>query len=213
MWKSSVLNLNAMFFAKLALIFVLISQWQPPLPALPGVEMSVPEAGAVVQGNVSISGTLAAEGMTAYEILFGYAETTADQAFLLAQGSQPVTEGELARWDTTLYTDGNYRLIIRLHFTDGSTQETVVDGLRVRNYSPVETATANPALPPDAATPTPAPTITVTLQRSTPTAFQSNPGSLTSEAVTGALIRGAGFSAIVVIFLAVYAALSRRNRR
>lgn len=202
-----------MFFANLLLVLLCLLFPPQQVGEISGVEITSPAAEAALQGSVSIQGTLAVENMNSYEILFGYANTPLEQAFLLGQGTQPVEQGELAIWDTTHYSDGDYQLIVRVNFADGSHQDTLIPGLRVRNYSPIETPTPNltPQASVSPATATLVPTATAL--RQTATAFQNNPGSLSPADVTGSLIRGAGFSIFVVIFLAGYAALRRRSRR
>ena len=58
--------------------------------------------------------------------------------FLIAQGSQPVENGLLASWDTSLITDGDYRL--RADQVVGwIVERLLLPNIRVRNYTVVET--------------------------------------------------------------------------
>lgn len=178
-----------------------------------GVELTSPQPGAALQGSVSVTGSVAPPGLTAWEVLFTYAEDVpGSNPFLLAQGDQPVRDDILTMWDTTLIPDGDYRLIVRVKLMDGRTDDLVVSGLRVRNYSPIETATSQAVqvtpLPADTATP-PLPT----LIPNTPTVYQPNPGSIRREEVVDSMLRGAGFAVLGLLMVGIYASLRRRGRR
>ncbi len=178
-----------------------------------GVELSSPQPDAVLQGSVNVSGSIDPPDLAAWELLFAYAEDApGSNLFLLAQGDQPVREDTLTVWDTTLIPDGNYRLILRVKLADGGEEEVVVGGLRVRNYSPIETATPPAAeatpLPVDTFTSPPAPT----LIPNTPTAYQPNPGSTRREDVVESMLRGAGFAVFALLVVGIYRSMRRRGR-
>jgi hypothetical protein len=159
--------------------------------------ISSPLEGEIVQGVAIITGTVSAFGFSYYELSFAYADDPTQTWFVFSTSSLPVFEGELGTWDTTTLTDGDYSLRLRTFMLDGSVRETVVSGLRVRNYTAVPTSTPTP-------TPTPvvqfsAPTAqriepvlaTAILSLPTPTPLPPNPASLRDSAIAGALGRGA----------------------
>lgn len=125
-----------------------------------------PRAGEALQGVASIRGSTAVDGFESAELAFAYDRESPDTWFFIAGSRQPVSAGELASWDTTLITDGEYRLRVRVLDEEGNSVEAHVRGLRVRNYTPVETerveptqavATATGAAPPSPEKPSAAP--------------------------------------------------------
>jgi len=177
--------------------------------------ISSPVDGQIVQGSVVVSGTVSALGFSSYELAFAYADDPTQTWFVLASSSQPVFEGELGTWDTTTLTDGDYILRLRVFMLDGSVQEKMVSGLRVRNYTAVPTSTFTPTVtaivqfaPPTAQLIAPAPA-TVTPSLPTPTPLPPNPASLQEASISSALGRGA----ILALLLFVGVGLLLRLRR
>lgn len=103
-------------------------------------KVNSPRPGEALQGVVLVIGTTDIAGFQSAETEFSYDED-GEVWFVLEQSKVAVINDQLARWDTTTITDGQYRLRVRVHLEDGGVSETVVTGLRVRNYSPVETGT------------------------------------------------------------------------
>ena len=60
------------------------------------------------------------------------------------QGIQPVKGTMLELWDTCTMTAGDYKLRLQVNYSDGSQRSVIVENLRVRNYTPVETNTPAP---------------------------------------------------------------------
>ena len=71
---------------------------------------------------------------------FGYQDDPTATWFLIEQSAEPVKKGLIASWDTSTITDGEYQLRVRVILADGKVAEAIVPNLRVRNYTPVETA-------------------------------------------------------------------------
>jgi hypothetical protein len=108
------------------------------------VTIDSPKPGEALQGKVSISGTVPAEGFESYEVSFSYQHDTTNTWFLIDQGKEAVSAGALASWDTTTIADGTYRLRVTAFLKGGRAVQTMVTGLRVRNYTTVETSTPAP---------------------------------------------------------------------
>jgi len=168
--------------------------------------ISTPSQGQVVQGSIVVMGTVSASEFSSYELSFAYEDDPTGTWFVIASGSQPVFEGGLGSWDTTTLTDGDYSLRLRVFSLDGTDQEVMVTGLRVRNYTAVPTTTFTPTstaivqfAPPTAQLIAPAPA-TATPSLPTPTAFPPNPASLQESAIPGAFGRGAALA--LLLFLA-----------
>ncbi len=132
--------MNRLFFAfwGLFLITSLLSQ------SAQQVLIDSPQPGEALQGQVVVNGTTDLEGFQSYEVSFAYQADATSTWFPLYSGSTPVKEGALATWDTTTISDGVYRLRVMVYLSDGRAVQTVVSGLRVRNYTAIETVTPAP---------------------------------------------------------------------
>jgi hypothetical protein len=180
----------------------------PALAQAPGSQAAIhsPQAGEALQGRVTISGSSDVTGFVMAEVAFAYADDPTGTWFRIAAGGQPVRDGTLAVWDTTTITDGLYTLRLRVTLADGSFADALAPDLRVRNYTPVETAT--PTAAPLEATPIPAATSTAT-PFPTPTPLPPNPAALTASAIYSSL----GYGALSVIAILILLALYLRLRR
>jgi len=167
----------------------------------------VPRPGDVLQGVVTITGSSDVTGFASAEISFAYADDPTGTWFLISANNQPVINDTLAIWDTTVITDGNYVLCLHILLTGGGFRDTLVSGLRVRNYTTVETPTPVPP----ALEATPLPTITATVTPfSTPTALPRNPAVLSPADVSASILYG-GLVAICTFFIVgIYLWLRRR---
>lgn len=188
----------------------------PALAQTPSVAIVSPQTGQAVQGVVTIRGTSAADGFLSAEVSFSYAGDAAGTWFLIAVSDQPVTDGALALWDTTVITDGDYTLRLRVFLADGTFLEALVPDVRVRNYTPTETPipptptitpspTRTPLLPTATATPIPSAT-----PLPTPTALPPNPAVLSPASVYAGL--GYGALTVLLLFILFGAYLSLRRR-
>lgn len=181
----------------------------PPL-LVSRVSLSAPATNQVLQGVVAIRGGTSLEGFTSAELSFAYENNPTGTWFLLKGEVPAVNDDVLAEWDTTTLTDGTYTLRLTVTLQDGSQQSAQVNGLRVRNYTPVETAIAEPtqAVQPQApaATPTQA-------QPPTPTPLPTNPAHFTQRQLTNSLASGslAALGLFALLGL-LFAARSRRYR-
>jgi hypothetical protein len=106
--------------------------------------ITAPTDGETVQGGVIVQGSTGMEGFLSYEIDFAYENLPIDTWFLVHESNTAVQDGILAVWDTTTISDGVYSLRLTVNFTDGVSEEVLVKGVRVRNYSPIETNTPGP---------------------------------------------------------------------
>ena len=94
--------------------------------------------------SVTIEGSTLIEGFISWEITFGYASDSTGTWFLIAEGDEQVSSGELTQWDTTTITDADYNLRLTVYMEGGRREHFVLNNLRVRNYSPIETITPTP---------------------------------------------------------------------
>ncbi len=195
------LHLSRPLILLLALLLV-----QPPValarPAgqdIPAFGIRSPVAGQAVQGVVPILGSTAVDGFLSMEVAFAYAGHTSNTWFLIAESQEPVLDGTLTEWDTTTISDGNYMLRLSVFLADGTRQDVTLDGVRVRNYSPVETDTPTPiptSTPPATRAPAPTATPTLTLTPThtpvplTATPLPTNPAQVPPGAALVNLLKG-----------------------
>ena len=106
-----------------------------------------PESGDVISELVPIEGTARDPSFLRYELAFYQEFSPAADWIVFAQGDQPVIDGTLAVWDTKVgypdnpvFSDGRYRLRLRVVRTDYNYDEYYVSGLVISN----ETATPTP---------------------------------------------------------------------
>ena len=191
-----------LLFAALAFLrpTLAVAQQVTPTPSTmqEGVRFISPLPGQALQGSVLIAGNTVVDGFQSAELSFSYANDSTDTWFLIQEYSAPVSDNALALWDTSTISDGNYRLRLAVTKSDGSQESALVPGLRVRNYTPIETDT--PAPVPPAATPlpqetrpasaTPIPTQTPTRILSTPTPLPPNPAVLSTQQVFASIFKG-----------------------
>ena len=117
-----------------------------------------PAAGDTISGIVVVRGTAAHENFLRYELAFN----SGGDWIVFAEGTQPVVEGTLAIWDTTVgrptapvFPDGTYRLRLRVVRQDYNYDEYVVRDLLLANQE----ITPTPELTATVATGTPTPAV------------------------------------------------------
>ncbi|MHB8133415.1 MAG: hypothetical protein ACYDH1_04235 [Anaerolineaceae bacterium] len=111
------------------------------------VRILSPQKGDVLQGNIDIIGTATGIGFQYAEISFRYQKDVPSEWFLISQISEPKVDDFLLTWDTSSIVDGNYQLRIQAFYLDGHHIEAIIEDLRIRNYSPVETIVATNVSP------------------------------------------------------------------
>jgi hypothetical protein len=185
--------------------FLLGVQTQPPdIPVL-----TSPQSGSAIQGSVHISGTIPPAGFQYAEVSFRYTGGQAGNWFLIQQVRQPVKNGLLAVWDTTTIADGSYAVRLQVFLEGGKVEEVLQSGLRVRNYTAIETNTPTAVLA-VTATPVPRPAETATplpltaTPRSTPTQLSPNPAQIQPGQLYGSLAIGLGTVLVLFLVIAFY---------
>jgi hypothetical protein len=151
-------------------ILFLLALWAMPAAQAPGfAEITRPVSGEAVGGVVTLEGTANHPAFDHFDLAFTY-ETDATGTWfpIVDEDRSRVVEGRLAVWDTSGVADGEYILRLRVWATEGDPLVAIVHGVRVRNYTRIETPTAAPSIaapalvptePPPTSTPTPLPTI------------------------------------------------------
>lgn len=125
--------------------------------------ISSPQSGETLSGVVIVRGTANHESFLRYEVAFD----NGNDWIVFAEGEQPVIDGTLAVWDTTVgqpqnpvFPDGAYRLRLRVVRQDYNYDEYFVENLLVSNAgtptptpTPTGAGTGTPGAPPPNSTP------------------------------------------------------------
>ena len=203
------------WLAGLLALLMLLPGLSASAQGVTGVRIASPASGSTLRGVVDILGTTAVDGFFFAELSFSYASSPTPTWFHIASVDQPLTDGLLAQWDTSLVTDGDYDLRLRVTLQDGSVLDTVVTGLRIRNLTPTETVTPVPTITPEyyeTAAPTSPPTFTpapTATRRPTPTPLPPNPAAVTQPQITSSLTRGLVIAFLVFLIIGIFLRLRR----
>ncbi|MBI3169409.1 MAG: hypothetical protein HYZ22_13075 [Chloroflexi bacterium] len=200
--------------AMLKLFLILALFFQNAAPSI-----TSPQNGETLRGQVQIQGRMDIPNFASAELAFTFAASASDPAaswFPIQTFSQPVTDPAFATWDTTAVTDGDYALRLRVFLQDGTSQDVLVNDLRIRNNEPLPTATITPTEAvfnfqplnetpgaPGGQTPTPA----IAYLTSTP--LPANPASLTTSSIFTIFWQ----SALLVLVLFAFFSLILRLRK
>jgi hypothetical protein len=190
----------------------------PTASAAKDVAIHFPQPGQALQGVVLITGNTAIPAFLGAELAFAYAHDPTQTWFILQSMEQPVSEGVLAQWDTSAITDGNYDLRLTVFLENDQKVEVSVAGLRIRNYTPIETNTPTPLTPtpslaPGLITPRATETPTPILPTSSPTPLPTNAAVLTPQDVSLSLGKGALTVAGLFALLGIYQTLKKMRER
>jgi hypothetical protein len=186
----------------------------PPQPDL--LSFTTPNPGQAVQGIVPISGIVNPKGFRKGELSYTYKDDPRETWFLITELTEPVSNGLIAEWDTTIITDGEYTLRLLVNTSGQQQMEVFLKGIRVRNYTPIETNTPAPSASPaplDTVAPSPTSTPTATQIPSTLTPFPPNPVELTTQEINNSLIRGAVIGIGLLAIFGLYILLKNLKNR
>jgi hypothetical protein len=165
-------------------------------------EIVAPSPGEAVQGLVTVQGSASHPLFTSYDLTFTYQDEPITTWFPIVESRDvEVVDGRLGLWDTTGISDGEYLLRLRVHLENGTTLEDIIEGVRIRNKSVIETATpaAVGGILPTATAPPPTPTL-----RPTPILPTEPPGGASVfTALRNGLIIGAILTTTSIIYLLI----------
>jgi len=165
------------------------------------ISITSPQPGDTLRGQVDVVGNMDVPGFSSSELAFSYASNPADRFawFTIQTFSQPVSNSTITVWDTTVLTDGDYVLHLRVFLQDGSSEDVVVSGLKIRNDVPLPTGTPTATAPVFLTSPlsTSLPvedglvqSVTALPTFPSPTLLPSNPVSVTSTSIYSNFARG-----------------------
>lgn len=189
---------------------MLFSGWGSPT-TLTRPKITQPQPGQAVQGQVAVTGSTNVTGFRSAEIAFSYEGGGEANWFLIAALDYPIEDGTITVWDTTGIEDGSYSLRVKVMLQDGRSVESVVSGLRVRNYTPIETATPTAPAEGSAAT-LPAPQADLQIAPSA-TPLPANPAEVSPPALMYSMTWGVVIVVVLFIVVGVYLFFRSLSRR
>lgn len=174
---------------------------------VPRIEISQPRPGQTLQGSVRILGSTNIRNFRHSELEFAYQNNPTDTWFRLAESDQGIVNEVLAVWDTTTISDNNYQLRLTVTTRDNQKHIYQVEGLRVRNYTPIETDTPQPVQQREEGVET---TLAPTSPPRTPTPLPTNPLTLQEGDLIQSALKGVGMVAILFLLGTVLLVLRQR---
>jgi hypothetical protein len=190
------------------------AQESTPVPQALIIVLS-PVPGQALQGNILIKAEINLENYISAELSFSYTDDPRNTWFLIHEIKKPTNEGLNVEWDTTILTDGDYTLRVFV-ITEQDQYSKIVPGLRVRNYSAIETHTPVPTstpAPADTLMPTETLTSTITPVPLTPTPLPPNPAQLNFRDIGLSIGKGVLFSLVALALFGIYVFIRNRRRR
>lgn len=172
-----------------------------------------PSSGEAVQGLVKIIGTANPEDFQRYILNFYLQNSEILTPFEISRSNTPVKSGILGNWETSQLTDGDYILELIATLSDGSTLSHLVEGIRVRNYSAIETNTPESQIEVTEAIPTQFPT-----SKAEPSStevnditIEKNPAEIDITGIKNSVFRGIIISVVGLILLLIYTLYKNRD--
>lgn len=188
------------------------------------VTLLSPKSGEALQGLISITGSTSVDGFQSIELAFSYTSDPLGTWFLIHESDEPVVDGVITQWDTATITDGTYDLQLTVKRRKSPSIQVDVIGLRVRNYTPIETDTPTPELT-EVGTQSPQPSFRAELQTSTltqsstqksasltATPLPTNPIEISFRDVTDSASRGAAGVLTLFVLIGIYLSIRRLLR-
>ncbi|KPL80837.1 hypothetical protein ADN00_01210 [Ornatilinea apprima] len=194
----------------LSIFSLLFLGWGSP-DTLARPKITQPQPGQAVQGQVAVIGSTNVTGFQSAEIAFSYENGEDANWFLIAALDYPIEDGTITVWDTTGIEDGAYSLRVKVALQDGRSVESVVSGLRVRNYTPIETATPTAPVEGSAVT-LETPQAEVVIAPSL-TPLPANPAEVSPPALMYSMTWGVVIVLVLFIVVGVYLFFRSLSRR
>ena len=216
-------------------LFTLVIVWSVALRPLSGAQGDIftvqqqvvnilfPSPGQVLQGKIAIQATTTAAAIKSAELLFGYQDDPTGTWFLLWERpgqntpgpdqEQPFLKPQIYEWDTTTLTDGNYTLKLLVTLEDGSQAEAKIPGLRVRNYTPIETSVPSGEITSLVITPTINPALLIPIVEPSPLPQPTNPAQLTPAQIGDSMRLAIIWVFAVFLLMGIYIYLRSISRQ
>lgn len=201
--SKAVRLLNILCFTMLGVVCIVI---QAAAQAPGYADIREPLGGEAIDGVVTIEGSASHPSFVSYDLSFAHSDNPTETWFQIGDAFfTSVTDGRLGLWDTTGITDGFYSLRLRVHLSNNIMLESIVEGLRIRNNTPIETATPQP----NRITVTATIALPTRTPRPTPLPF---PGGSDTSTVLRTFTKGIIAGVLVLLSLGIYLFIRRRSQ-
>jgi hypothetical protein len=181
----------------------------------PEIDFISPDPGQALQGTVLIRAATDFNEAKIVRLSFAYDNDPRGTWFLIQERKNISQQDLNFEWDTTTITDGDY--ILRMDAeTIGGEYTAYIPGLRVRNYSAVETNTPFPTstpAPQETKSPTASSIRTITPVPPTATSQPPNPAQITQEDISSSMLKGALITLSLFGCFGLYLFLRARKRK
>jgi hypothetical protein len=107
-------------------------------------QITSPTDGQAIAGLVTITGSSDHPDFARWELAYGPDPNPNDAWQPFTEGNQPVLNGTIGTWNTSVVADGGYMLRLRVIRKDSNYSEAFVRGLQVSNSAPIGTPTSIP---------------------------------------------------------------------
>ena len=209
MLKLNVMHVNLLIL----LVLSFVSGWFYPFPQLDLVRIQTPKNGDFLQGSVKIVGTVTGTGFQKAEISFRYQESQSQSWFLINQIDSPIVDNILANWDTSTIADGTYQIKVLAIYENDRQQETIIENLNVRNYTPfdpikTDSSDETQILP---TTGMPIEIMPTPTQKPLPTPIPPNEMIVTQSQFIMTVIQGAILGVLFLFVIALFVIIRRRK--
>jgi len=170
-----------------------------------------PKGGEGVKGRVIISGYIKATNALRYDLDFAYTGQESSGWQPIASAAKPAGDGTLGIWDTSAISAGNYTLRLRVYLNDEQTSDHLVENIRVRNYSTMETTTPAAGIVESNQPPTLTP-INLLPVGASEKPLPVNPGALTAQRFQLNLVFAIAIGILLAIILAYFFTKGKTSR-
>ncbi len=171
------------------------------------IKLISPGEGSAVQGLVEILGTTETNDFIDYEISFSIMSEGVQAWFPIIYSQEAIDDGTLAEWNTATLTDGTYSIRLIVNLIDQDPIIIIVENIRVRNYTAIETSTPSPTR---TSNPEELPTATASPMPPTATHIPKNPAQIDKSDIYSALKWGIGITVSFLLFLGYYTSNKKR---
>lgn len=195
---------NILVSMMLFFLFPLANRWQGS--EIPRID--TPQPGEAIHGTIIIAGNTDIEGFSSAAIYFGYGDSSS--WFPITTSAQPVRNGPIAQWDTTVIADGIYQLKVLVRLKDGSSVETIVPDLRVNNEQRIDESITQMVV--ESVTPVMTQTAPGTPFYPTATKLPVNPAAVEKATLNKVMIVS-GLSTAVIFVIAIVVQIVRSKKQ
>lgn len=176
----------------------------------PGLYITAPESGDVVEGVIEIRGSVPEEAFSSAEVLYAYEQAEVETWFLITRLDKVVQDDVLATWDTTTITDGEYRIKLVMKTASGNEYHVIVEHLQVSNYSRVQDQTPGAS---EIQTGQTSASAAIRAATAAPEENKVNPASIEKQDAQLAVVSGIITALAVLGLLVIYSSIQSRQRR